>query len=169
MFFIGPDGLRGCVDRIVQNIYQQTADRPTDTYNQYLNYGADTTATISRTFIHTSDSNDRYRSSKLNATIDNVIDHPTAPPSQYQTYTGTYRVAPVSSDMTSSVRLRQRTGRIDSYQQRHSHSYDYLFEGNANRVSIGRDGALSARSSLLNEHEFDDYLRSEQYDVIPNS
>lgn len=51
MFFVGQTGLRGYVDRIVQNAQQQALDQPAG------RTGGGSTTSISRTFINTTNPN----------------------------------------------------------------------------------------------------------------
>ncbi len=149
IFSIGPDGLRGCVDRIVQNAEQQVHDRSSGTNTPQSNYGGVPTTTISRTYINTTSSNYSYPGSGSGASISNLINQSTAAPNHYQSLSNYYRNVPSRDDASNNSSFHgSATPR------------DYTVQDPSHRTSIIR--SPSRESSIRGDQQ------SETYETISN-
>jgi hypothetical protein len=122
---LGPNGLRGCADRIVQNAEQKALERPSSLYN----YRPDSTKTtkttsISRTYINTTGSNYSYTDLNPTMSTGTYINEPPPPSSSsyYQTLSNTSRIVPIRDETL-----------------RHSSSSDSTIRDNNTRGSIIRE------------------------------
>ena len=122
-FSLGPGGLRGCADRIVQNAEQKALERPPSSNYKYRSDSMKTTRTISHSYVNRRDSNystiDPYVTTSLRSYVNQSP--PPLVSNSYQTST-IFRTIPVQDEVN-----------------RHSSSSDSTIRDNNSRDSIIRD------------------------------
>ncbi|UJR26886.1 hypothetical protein I4U23_008196 [Adineta vaga] len=161
----GPDGLRGCVDRIVQNAEQQALDR-TGGSGSSKNIYASGSTTIQHTYINTTSSNYGHGGSTPGATISNLINQSPPKSSPYQTLSSTFRDSTLRNAPPTSSTLRNSTLPDDTNYNRsfrESSIHEYTNQNSLSRGSVIRD-SIPVRQSSTN-----DYRESEIYDTIEDS
>ena len=84
-YSLGQNGLRGCVDRIVQSAEQQNVDRPA------IRPGGGSSMTISRTVINTTGSNAGFGRPTGTGGISALVSQSSRPTSSYQTISSGFR------------------------------------------------------------------------------
>lgn len=159
---IGPNGLRGCADRIVQNAEQRAL-------NRYSHNRADNTTTtnttISRTYINATGSNYDYRES--NITTDGVrspVNQPPPSSNYYHTLSNTYRNIPVREESIRNSPTWNNTAH--EYNLRDSTIRDYSSRDTTNRNSSIRDSRSSSRESSVRENPEYENQQSSEHETL---
>jgi hypothetical protein len=175
MFSIGPNGLRGLADRIVQNAEQKALDRPSNNNNRADGTTTKTTTTtISRTYINTMGSNYAYIDPDTATSVRNPVNQPPPSSSSYQTLSNTYRSIPIRDETTRNSPSWESTARdynlrdnvIRDHSSRNSTIHDHSSRGSTTRNSSVRDSRSSSRESLVRENTGNENPQNPEYETI---
>jgi hypothetical protein len=179
---LGPTGLRGCADRIVQNAEQKALERPGSHYS----YRSDATKTtsISRTYINTTGSNYAYQESNLtNSTLEPYLNQPPSPPSpppsssHYHTLSNITRNIPIrdetlrhSSSSDSTIRDDHTRGSIiREYVPQDDSNHHTLTPNRPLSPSSSSSSSSTSQDSLIEVNVGDDDLRTVEYDTFEDA
>jgi len=146
---LGPNGLRGCADRIVQNAEQKALERPSSLYN----YRPDSTKTtkttsISRTYINTTGSNYSYTDLNPTTSTGTYLNEPPPPPSSssyYHTLSNTSRIVPIRDETLRHSSSSDSTIRDDN--TRGSIIREYVPQDDSNHHTLPPNRPLASSSS----------------------
>jgi hypothetical protein len=169
MFSLGPNGLRGCADRIVQNAEQKSLDRSSSKIYRFNNNNRPdktTTTIMSRSYINTLDTNYDYEDSNIATSIRHPVNQPSSSSNYYHTLSNNYRSVPIREETIRDSSLWDRTAR--DYNLRNSPIRDYSSRDNTNRNSSIRDSRSSSRESesSVRENTVSENRQSPEYQTL---
>jgi len=162
MFSLGPNGLRGCADRIVQNAEQKALDRSINKNYRFNNNRTDrttTTTVISRAYINTGVTNYDYEDSNTPTRVKTPINQPSSP-SNY------HRSVPIREETIRDSSLWDRTEH--DYNLRDSPVRNYTSRDSTNRNSSIRDSRSSSSESesSIRENTLSENRQSPDYQTF---